>query len=171
MRDHEQNQEIAVIGKQAALTAREHLLQAFRSRGITEETLAELGNDLLVATNVKVQWNGQKQTFEYSRPLIDNTTRFNAFRLFVEMFDAMPSKKVDIDDKRSVQRLAGMLFEKIDKMGMLGADDKDLPVDSTVGEMELMGEQVRARKMKKVTGEVKGRYVRLDEMVDGEEDE
>jgi hypothetical protein len=37
--------------------------------------------------------------------------------------------------------------------------------------MELMGEQLKVRKMKKVEGKVTGRYVRLDEMIDGEDDE
>lgn len=137
-------QKVALIGVQAAEKARSNLLQALRSLGIDEIALACAGNELLYAVKQKVHFDKKTGEFHYSKPLADNVTRFNAFKLLLEFQDVMPSKKVDVNDQRSVRQLAGMLFEKMEKAGQLGADDKHVPVIGDA-EADLMSDMVEMR--------------------------
>jgi len=140
-------QNLAAIGAQAAETARANLLQELRSKGIDEQALAIIGNDLLNATKQKVQFDIKSGEFKYSRHMADNVTRFNTFKLLLEFLDAMPSKKVDINDNRQTRQLAGMLFKRMEQAGMLGVDDKMVPVVSDQ-EGELLSDMVQMRQAK-----------------------
>lgn len=127
------------IGQIAATTARDRLLDAFEQHGVTDDLIALVGADLLTATKVKSQWSAKDRHFVYSKQLADNTTRYNTLKLLMEFRDAMPSKKVDITDKRQTRDLANALFAKIEEAGQLGHDEKHLPV-MEAQEMELMGD-------------------------------
>lgn len=146
---------IRAAGELAAQTARDRLLDAFNQCGVTEELLAMVGADLLQATKQQVKWDkgskavfdsdgnvvkeGSPPGFKYSKHMSDNTTRYNSLKLLMEFHDAMPSKKIDIEDKRQTRDLANALFEKMEKMGQLGADEKQLPAGGADPvEMELM---------------------------------
>lgn len=137
------------IGELAATSARDNLLEAFEAQGLTTEALSAIGHDLLYATKQKVQWEkgeeGGPGGFRYSKHLADNTIRFNTLKLLLEFFDAMPSKRIDIEDKRQTRKLANALFAKIEQAGMLGAEDKKEAITIAPAEVELMGEMIRQR--------------------------
>jgi hypothetical protein len=102
---------------------------------MTEEVLALAGADLLTATKIKAQWDAKEKKFRYSRPLADNTARFNTLKLMLEFHDVMPSKRVDIEDKRQTRNLANALFARIEEAGMLGEDDKSALPPPAPGEI------------------------------------
>jgi hypothetical protein len=166
----EESKQLQKIGEQAAANARQSLLQAFRSHNLTENNLAIVAEDLLHATHQKVQWDAKTQTFAYSRRLTDNTTRYNTLKLLLEFFDAMPSKKVDVNDRRQTRELAGMLFEKLDKMGQIGMEDKTLPAQAAADEGELLSAMVEMRK-NGAGGFAPVAYANLAELTDEDEDD
>lgn len=148
------------IGDLARETARDRLLTAFEEQGVTRELMAAVGAELLQAEKVKVHWDkgepgqtddqgrmvdpGTPPGFRYSKPLADNTTRYNTLKLLMDFHDVMPSKRVDIEDKRQTKNLANALISRITQMGVVGVEDVEREVDGpSRGEMALMGEMVK----------------------------
>jgi len=136
-------QRLLEIGELAADTARDRVLAAFESTGLTAEKLAY---DLLLlteATHQKVQYNAKFDEWSYSEPMTDNTTRLKAVELAMKVMDVMPSQKLDINDKRQTRELAMTLMGKMEEMQMLGMDDRLLPPGSEVEEGDLMVEMIK----------------------------
>lgn len=137
-------QKLALIGEQAAGKARRALLTAFRDVGVTEQVMAVCANDLLFATKQKAQFDVKAGEFKYSKQMTDNTTRLNALKLILDIHNVMPPKQVDINDKRQTRELAGELFKRIEQQGLLGIDDKNVPIMDDA-EAELMTEMVKRK--------------------------
>jgi hypothetical protein len=163
--DKKQLAQFTQIGEIAAQTARDNLLVAFRSQGISEQVLAVAADDLLFATKQKVQYDAKSKQFNYSKHMADNTTRYNTLKLMLDFFDAMPSKKIDINDKRQTRDLANQLFKRLEQAGQLGADDVgNAAIDVEHTEVALMEEMNDRFEQKRKT-----RYVSLmPDMADDE---
>jgi hypothetical protein len=97
--------------------------------------------------------------------MADNTTRYNTLKLMLDFFDAMPSKKIDINDKRQTRDLANQLFKRLEQAGQLGADDVgNAAIDVEHTEVALMEEMNDRFEQKRKT-----RYVSLmPDMADDE---
>lgn len=175
---------ITEIGDMARDTARLRLLDELEDRGVGMEELARVTDDLLHATKVKVQWEGGKPArydkdgnlisdgveggFHISPPVADNVTRFNTVKLLYDFHDVMPSKRVDIEDKRQTRAIANRLIERMTQVGLMGVEDKGRKIHGPApGEMALMGEMVK-RKKEQEKGEVERGPVSLcpDDMAD-----
>ena len=156
------------IGELAAQNARDALLDEFEQQGVTRELMASIGHELLEATKTVVQYDkgsraqygpdgelreeGREPGFLYSMPLKDNVTRFNTLKLLMEFHDVMPSKKIDVNDRRQTRELAQELMAAISKEGMLGVEDKGRQIHGPApGEVALMGEMVKRRKLKRAS--------------------
>lgn len=141
----EKAQKLAMIGDQAAQDARQELLTAMHDAGITSQVMATVGLDLLHATKQKAILDPKTKQFRYSKPMPDNTTRLNTFKLVCELNDVMPSKKLDINDKRQTLELAGQLFARMEERGLLGVGDKTMPlIDES--EAQLMADMAKNKK-------------------------
>jgi hypothetical protein len=143
------------IGEKAALDARAKTLQAFENQGVTAELLAACGAELLRATKTKAQYVkggvGEDGEFTpghwaYTKPMKDNTTRYNTLKLLMEFHDVMPSKKVDVMDHRQTRGIVAGLFEALNRKGMLGIDEKTREIDGVdVVEAEVIKHNIPPR--------------------------
>jgi hypothetical protein len=168
--DKQETKEIALmssreIGEKASQTTRAKVLQAFENAGVTHELMAGVARDLLTATKQKAQWvkgeDGEPGGWAYSKRMEDNTTRYNTLQLLLNFHDAMPSKKIDINDTRQTRSVVSQLFAKMEENGLLGAEEKSRKTEATWVEGEIVDEVMKGKKVS---------YASLNPM-DMEEDE
>lgn len=132
------------IGAQAVQSAREKVLEAFEQVGITARLIGEKTLELMNASKVKLHFDSEMGCFIESKPHPDNTTRLGALKFATEVFDAMPSKQIDIHDKRQTREIVSNLFLALENARQVGMDDKGTPQLCSVEE-ELMADMIEVK--------------------------
>lgn len=90
-----------MMGALAGQNARQGILDACESEGLTINKIAKVVNQALEATQVRVQMD-MKGKFQVSAPFVDHKTRLDAVDRAITLLDLKPVEKKQIDFARTL---------------------------------------------------------------------
>jgi len=90
-------------GLEASISARELTLETLQDKGPSIPSIVLKLKQSLNAKETKTSFDKLSGQWKYSKPLVAHRIRLDAAKVLLDLYGAMPSQKVDVEHKGSIQ--------------------------------------------------------------------